>query len=73
MQVEPRDTEVKAFKYVTKEELKEFIATAEANHIKLTPWFKLIVDNFIYKWWDSLLAGTIKEEYDQAAIHRMLQ
>jgi len=24
---------------------------------KFTPWFKLVVENFIYKWWDALIEG----------------
>jgi len=72
VELDIRPSEVKDTKYVTKEELREFIATAESRGIRLTPWFKLIVDNFIYRWWDSLMLGTIEKEYDQNNIHRML-
>ena len=24
------------------------------DNIKITPWFKLIVENFLFKWWDAL-------------------
>jgi len=43
--------EVCDFNFVSKEKLKELISNP---NITITPWFKLIVENFIYKWWDNL-------------------
>lgn len=58
--------EVKDYKYVTKDELKTMF-----NDPKLifTPWFKLICESYLFKWWDHL------EDLDQFAstqIDRML-
>ncbi|KAJ3385081.1 isopentenyl-diphosphate delta-isomerase idi1 [Lobulomyces angularis] len=43
--------EVKDVKYVDKISL---IKMMNDPSLKITPWFKLIVDNFIMKWWESL-------------------
>eukprot|EP01133_Synstelium_polycarpum_P011236 gene11236-13107_t len=50
----PEPNEVMDTMYVSKEELAEFIETAEAKNIKLTPWFKLIAINHLGPWWDNL-------------------
>ena len=51
--VNPNPNEAKAIKYVSKE-LKEFLATAKQNNVPITPWFALIVEKFLYGWWDKL-------------------
>jgi len=39
------------------------------NGITLTPWFKLIVQKFIFSWWDQLkIVGSLKDN----EIHRFL-
>ncbi|KAJ3312857.1 isopentenyl-diphosphate delta-isomerase idi1 [Boothiomyces sp. JEL0838] len=61
--VNANPNEVQATKYVSKQELVEMFETAKEKNIKLTPWFKLIVENFLYKWWDNLdNLGLMKEE-----------
>ena len=35
-------------------QLRELVDTAEATGTKITPWFKLIGENFLYKWWDNM-------------------
>eukprot|EP00042_Codosiga_hollandica_P033687 m.227805 g.227805 ORF g.227805 m.227805 type:complete len:132 (-) comp54245_c0_seq8:164-559(-) len=66
--VNPNPNEVKSYRYITKEELTEFLAGAEANGISVTPWFKLIVQNFLYKWWDQLDA---LGDDEKATLYRM--
>ena len=63
--------EVSDTKYVSQEELKELIATAKEKGLKITPWFSLIVENFIYKWWDALIEGTLEDCVDQDTIHKL--
>ncbi|BGP17458.1 hypothetical protein JCM10213_003259 [Rhodosporidiobolus nylandii] len=46
--------EVSATKWVSKDELEEFFKDPEST---FTPWFKLIAQSFLYKWWDALLAS----------------
>ncbi|KAJ3323866.1 isopentenyl-diphosphate delta-isomerase idi1 [Boothiomyces sp. JEL0866] len=52
--VNANPNEVQAIKYVSKQELVEIFETANETNIKITPWFRLIVENFLYKWWDKL-------------------
>ncbi|KAJ3085697.1 isopentenyl-diphosphate delta-isomerase idi1 [Quaeritorhiza haematococci] len=66
----PSPNEVKSTRYVTKEELKELFETAEEKGIALTPWFRLIVETFLYKWWDQL--GNLKACKDVDTVHKML-
>jgi len=61
--------EVMSYKYVTKDELKEMFATQKETGIKLTPWFALIVNNFLYKWWDNI--NNLESQKD-LEIHNLL-
>ena len=65
--------EVADAKYVSREELKEICRKADAGEdgLKLSPWFRLVVDNFLYKWWDHVENGTIKEASDMQTIHKL--
>ncbi|KAJ2403684.1 isopentenyl-diphosphate delta-isomerase idi1, partial [Coemansia sp. RSA 2531] len=64
------ENEVGSVKYVSKEEMMEIIETAEETGTKLTPWFKLIDTNFLYKWWDQL--DDLSACVDTETIHRLL-
>ncbi|XP_006013376.1 isopentenyl-diphosphate Delta-isomerase 1 isoform X2 [Latimeria chalumnae] len=65
----PNPNEIKSHCYVTKEELKELLKKADENKIKITPWFKLIADTFLFKWWDNL--HNLKQFMDHEKIHTM--
>jgi len=39
--------------------------------VKLSPWFHLVVDNFLYTWWDHLKNGTLDRVKDLKTIHRL--
>ncbi|KAJ2591649.1 isopentenyl-diphosphate delta-isomerase idi1 [Coemansia sp. RSA 1797] len=52
------------------DELKHMIATADETGTKLTPWFKLIDENFLYKWWAQL--DSLEGAADHETIHRLL-
>ncbi|KAI9359972.1 NUDIX hydrolase domain-like protein [Zopfochytrium polystomum] len=69
--VDPSPNEVKSVKYVTKDELKHLFATAKSEGISLTPWFQMIVERFLYKWWDRLDDGGLKAAADPDTIHRV--
>lgn len=62
--LDPSPNEVASTRYVTADELKELIATAEAKGIKLTPWFQLVSKFGLYTWWENLhnLIPHIKHE-----------
>ncbi|KAI8849438.1 NUDIX hydrolase domain-like protein [Chytridium lagenaria] len=67
--VNPSPNEVKSGQYVSKPELEEMFAAADKDEILLTPWFRLIVKNFLYKWWDNL--EDLSKFQDDSEIHRL--
>lgn len=71
--VNPNPDEVADIKYVNRDQLKELLRKADAGEegLKLSPWFRLIVDNFLFKWWDHLDQGTLKEVIDMKTIHKL--
>lgn len=69
----PNPDEVADVKYVSREDLKEICRKADAGEegVKLSPWFRLVVDNFLYKWWDHVEEGTLKGAADMETIHKL--
>ncbi|KAJ2753831.1 isopentenyl-diphosphate delta-isomerase idi1 [Coemansia sp. BCRC 34490] len=61
--------EVMSVKYIAMDELKQMIADADKNGTKLTPWFRLIDESFLYKWWANL--DNLEPFKDHATIHRL--
>ncbi|CAN0859638.1 Isopentenyl-diphosphate Delta-isomerase II [Linum grandiflorum] len=70
--VNPNPDEVAEIKYVNREELRELLRKADAGEggLKLSPWFRLVVDNFLFKWWDDVEKGTLKDAVDMK-IHKL--
>lgn len=62
----PNLNEVKDVKYVSQVELKEMFANP---NLVFTPWFKLICESYLFKWWDDL--DNLKENMSDN-IDRML-
>jgi len=54
--VKPNTNEIRDHKYVDKQELA---AMFEDDTNSFTPWFKLIARDFLFGWWDDLLARNI--------------
>ena len=73
VKVQPNPDEVADVKYVSREELKELVKKADAGEegLKLSPWFRLVVDNFLMKWWDHVEKGTLDEAIDMKTIHKL--
>lgn len=65
----PDPNEIKTYCYVTQEELRELLEKASRNEVKITPWFKLIAETFLFKWWDNL--NNLKRFIEHDKIHRM--
>ncbi len=65
----PNPNEVMSIRFVTPQELKELLAQGERGEVKITPWFKLICDSLLFKWWDGL--GCLDSFVDEKTIHRM--
>ncbi|XP_035688628.1 isopentenyl-diphosphate Delta-isomerase 1-like [Branchiostoma floridae] len=68
--VNPNPNEVKTYQYINKEQLRHFLETAKEEGRPITPWFQLIVDRFLYSWWDKL--HDVDSLKDQDTIHRIL-
>ncbi|KAK0682483.1 IDI1 isomerase, partial [Pygoscelis papua] len=65
----PDPNEIQSYCYVTQKELKQLLDKASKNEIKITPWFKLIAETFLFKWWDNL--PNLNKFVDHEKIHRM--
>ena len=46
--------EIADVQYVSQDKLKSLLKEYKENDIKVSPWFNLITDNFLYNWWDNL-------------------
>ncbi|XP_050417954.1 isopentenyl-diphosphate Delta-isomerase 1 [Patella vulgata] len=66
----PNLNEVKSHRYVSQSELKELIASRVKSGTLITPWFKLIAETFLYKWWDHL--DDLNSQKDTDKLHRMI-
>uniref|UniRef100_A0A2C9K591 isopentenyl-diphosphate Delta-isomerase n=2 Tax=Biomphalaria glabrata TaxID=6526 RepID=A0A2C9K591_BIOGL len=62
--------EVKSYRYVSQQELTEIVEKGNNKELLLTPWFKLIVTNFLQKWWNNL--HNIESQADRDTIHHMV-
>uniref|UniRef100_A0A668AZE0 isopentenyl-diphosphate Delta-isomerase n=1 Tax=Myripristis murdjan TaxID=586833 RepID=A0A668AZE0_9TELE len=69
VEVNPDPNEIKSHCYVTKEQLKEMLEKAKRKELEITPWFSLIAETFLFKWWDNL--SNLKQFMDHDCIHRM--
>ena len=52
--VSPNPNEVMNVDYVKKEHLNDFIKTAKHEGEGITPWFELIANSLLPKWWDNI-------------------
>ncbi|PUZ72383.1 hypothetical protein GQ55_2G389900 [Panicum hallii var. hallii] len=74
VKLRPNPDEVAGVRYVNREQLEELVRKADAGEddgVKLTPWFRLIVDNLLMGWWDHLEKGTLSEAADMETIHNL--
>ena len=65
----PNPNEVASCRYVSQRELRDLLAEGEAGRIEVTPWFKIVCDSFLFRWWDSL--DDLSSFVDTKTIHRM--
>jgi len=67
--VRPNPEEVSDFKYVTEAELKDMMAPASG--LLWSPWFRIIAERFLGKWWADLDATlTTDVNTDLITVHR---
>ncbi|KAM8822906.1 isopentenyl-diphosphate Delta-isomerase 1 isoform 2-T3 [Spinachia spinachia] len=69
VELSPDPNEIKTHCYVSKEEMKELLEKAKRKEVEITPWFSLIAETFLFKWWDDL--QNLKKFMDHDNIHRM--
>ncbi|XP_077007989.1 isopentenyl-diphosphate Delta-isomerase 1 isoform X1 [Tamandua tetradactyla] len=67
--LDPDPNEIKSYCYVSKEELEELLKKAAGGEIKITPWFKIIAETFLFKWWDNL--NHLNQFFEHEKIYRM--
>lgn len=61
--------EVKATKYVTRDEAASIIASAERGEVTVSPWFGLIFKHYLADWWDKFSRGEAIPEDN--TVHRL--
>ncbi|GJM88595.1 hypothetical protein PR202_ga04673 [Eleusine coracana subsp. coracana] len=73
VKMDPNSEEVADVKYMNRDQLKELVRKADAGEdgVKLSPWFRLVVDNFLMSWWDHVEQGTLQEVADMKTIHKL--
>ncbi|XP_078441083.1 isopentenyl-diphosphate Delta-isomerase I-like isoform X2 [Wolffia australiana] len=73
VEVNANPDEVADVMYVDREKLKDLLQKADSGEggIKLSPWFRLVVDHFLFKWWDHVEKGTLREMVDMGTIHKL--
>lgn len=68
--LELNSNEVAECCYVDQQRLREMIELdKDNNNITLTPWFKLIANSFLFKWWDNLQDLSIHKD---TRVHKLL-
>lgn len=68
--VSPNPNEVSSTRYVDQEELKQLLEDGDQGTVKITPWFKLICNKFLFEWWNNL--SDLSKFIDVSTIHRMI-
>jgi len=67
--LEPNPNEVAEHRFVGVEEARELVSQAERGLLRVTPWFRLIFDRFLFSWWSTLLSnGSLPSD---SHIHRL--
>ena len=67
---EPNPNEVQSYRYVNQQQLKELLEQGQRGELKVTPWFQIICDNFLFKWWNSL--DSLSAFVDTQVVHKMV-
>lgn len=66
----PNPNEVMSYRYVDQEQLKNLLVQSDQGGAKITPWFKIICETFLFKWWNNL--SNLSPFVEESAIHRMI-
>ena len=67
--------EVSEVQYVTMDKMKELMIEYKQNGVLISPWFDLICEKFLYKWWgqlDQICAKKgLSDTQEANAIHKL--
>lgn len=67
--VQPNPNEVRDIRFVTKDQLEQLVEDSQKNRVKLTPWFALIKDSFLFPWWEKVLTDYDALPENEEKIH----
>ena len=69
--LEPNMDEVEEARYVTEVELQQMMKPDSG--LKWSPWFRIIAERFLHRWWQDLGQTIGSDEHvDLARIHKVL-
>ena len=68
--VKENPNEVKSYRFVNQENMRELLQDAKAEKIIITPWFSLLCEKFLFNWWENL--NNLKAVKDTGTIHEMV-
>lgn len=57
--------------FMTRDELRLLLASADRGEINFTPWSRYIIDNFVFNWWDHVGDKSKLESLRDTVIHRV--
>ncbi|XP_049633477.1 LOW QUALITY PROTEIN: isopentenyl-diphosphate delta-isomerase 2-like [Suncus etruscus] len=66
--VKPDPREVKSYHYMSREKLAELLNRATRGQERVTPWFRTIVEGFLFRWWEHL--KDVSQFVEPDTIHR---
>lgn len=70
------ENEVQATRWVSADELRQMFKDVDSKSgvdqaLKYTPWFRLICEGMLFRWWDALVQGKLTTFTDEQEIRRM--
>lgn len=65
----PDPNEVRSYRFLARDELVPFLESEEKKGYPVTPWFKLMLDKFLFKWWDNL--DSLDKLVESNKLHRL--
>lgn len=77
LKIRPQPNEVSHVRWVTQPELRQLFADSKSSQgtelVQITPWFRMICETFLYKWWSALDAkhSSLTSTQEQQTIHLM--
>jgi len=70
VELNPSSNEIDEVKYVTPSELQDMFDREAKDEVKITPWFKYIMQSVGFSWWEKLGTPALREAVDRDNILR---